>query len=87
MCSFLFLADYQLEGATTCKERGEVDDYIQHHAPGIAFLHRLAATEDYLEAKTHALLGIGSESSDRLYTILRERLGQHVGPMPVCVSL
>lgn len=77
-------ADYQLEGAETYKQRGVVDDYVQLHKAGMPFLHCLAAAEDYLEAKTHALLGIGSESSGKLYTILRERLGPQVGPMPVC---
>ena len=79
-------ADYQLEGASTRKERGEVDDFMERHGPGISFLHRLAATEDYLEAKAHALLGIGAESSGALYSILRQRLGEHVGSMPVRAS-
>lgn len=60
-----------------------MDDFVERHGPGIAFLHRLAATEDYLEAKAHALLGIGAESSAKLYSILQQRLGPHVGSMPV----
>ena len=76
-------ADYHLEGTTTCQECKEVDDFVERHGSGIAFLHRLAATEDYLEAKAHALLGIGAESSAKLYSILQQRLGPHVGSMPV----
>ena len=46
----------------------------------LRFLHKLAAAEDFLVAKAHAILGIGSESSRSFYAFLLTRLAARAPP-------
>eukprot|EP00892_Ulva_mutabilis_P003853 jgi/Ulvmu1/183/UM001_0187.1 len=65
-------------------EQDRVDSaFLQLHRPSLALLHRLAAAEDFLEAKAHALLGIGSESSATFYSHLAGLVRQRHGPLQV----
>jgi hypothetical protein len=76
-------ADTELEGARTAGERAAVRAFVVAHGASIALLHRCAAAEDYLEAKAHALLGIGVESSTTFYTLLRRALRAAPGALQV----
>lgn len=57
--------------------------FLLLHRGSLALLHRLAAAEDFLEAKVHALLGIGTESSQALYSHLTALVQQRHGPLQV----
>lgn len=57
--------------------------FLHLHQASLSLLHRLAAAEDFLEAKAHALLGIGSESSSTFYGHLATLVRQRHGPMQV----
>lgn len=55
--------------------------FLHLHRASLALLHRLAAAEDFLEAKAHALLGIGRESSPQFYSHLSALVRPRAGPL------